>query len=278
MTAAGQAADKVDRSEGTDHAVRAGLVAYGLVHLMVALLAARLALGDRSGSADSTGALKTLAAQPFGAALVWAVAIGMALLVLWRVLEMVVAGRGADAEDGASRWAVRVKNGAKAVLYGALAYSAFRVALSDSTGAGGGGGGSTEKTMTAQLLGMPAGTWLVVAAGIGILGYAGALIWRGLSRKHAKHLATEGRTGSDGKAYLALGAVGYVSKGIGIAVVGGLFVHAGLTHDPGNSGGLDEALQEVLKQPYGAILLLAVAFGIGCYGVFCFARARHLSR
>lgn len=280
MTAAGQAAEKVDRSDGTDHAVRAGLVAYGVVHLIVALLAARLALGDHSGSADTTGALKTLAAQPFGAALVWAVAIGMALLVLWRVLEVVVAGRGADAEDGASLWGSRAKNTLKAVLYGALAYSAFRVALSDSGGGGGGGGGgrSTEETMTARLLGMPGGTWLVGAAGLAVLGYAGALVWRGLHCKHAEHLDAEGRTGSDGRAYLVLGTVGYVAKGIAIAVVGALFVVAGLTRDADDSGGLDEALQKLLQQPYGSVLLLAVALGIGCYGAFCFARARHLSR
>lgn len=280
MSAAGELADRVDRSDGTDNAVRAGLVAYGVVHVIVAVLAARLALGDQSGSASSTGALKTLAAQPFGAALVWAVALGMTVLVLWRLLEVVVAGRGADAKDGASLWRCRAKNALKAVLYGALAYSAFRVALSDSVGGSGGGGGgrSTEETMTARLLGMPGGTWLVIAAGLGVLGYAGILIWRGFSRKHADHLATEGRTGSVGKAYLALGAVGYVAKGVAIAVVGGLFVHGGLTHDADSSGGLDAALQEVLQQPYGSVLLLAVAFGIGCYGVFCFARARHLSR
>ena len=38
------------------------------------------------------------------------------------------------------------------------------------------------------------------------------------------------------------------------------------------------ALQEVLEQPFGPFLLGAIALGIGCYGLFCFARARHLSR
>jgi hypothetical protein len=34
----------------------------------------------------------------------------------------------------------------------------------------------------------------------------------------------------------------------------------------------------VLDQPFGPVLLLVIAAGIGCYGLFCFARARHLSR
>ncbi|MGZ4457203.1 MAG: DUF1206 domain-containing protein, partial [Nocardioides sp.] len=31
-------------------------------------------------------------------------------------------------------------------------------------------------------------------------------------------------------------------------------------------------------QPFGPFLLGLIAVGIACYGLFCFARARHLSR
>jgi hypothetical protein len=34
----------------------------------------------------------------------------------------------------------------------------------------------------------------------------------------------------------------------------------------------------VLEQPFGPVLLFVVGAGIGCYDLFCFARARHLSR
>ncbi|MDP3968347.1 MAG: DUF1206 domain-containing protein [Nocardioides sp.] len=276
MTAAGSTADRLDRSRGTDHAVRVGLVAYGVVHLLVALVAGQLAFGDRSESADATGALKTLAGQPFGAALVWAVAVGLMLLVLWRVLEIVVAGRGPDAKSGGSLWRARASHALKAVVYGVLAISALRILLSDA--ASGEGGRSAEESTTARLISMPGGPWLVVAVGLAVLGYGGVLVWSGLSRRHAKDLAVDGRTGSDGKVYVTLGAVGHAAKGVGIGIVGGLFVHAGLTADPEKSGGLDEALNEVLQQPYGPFLLLGVAVGIGCYGIFCFASARHLSR
>ena len=39
--------------------------------------------------------------------------------------------------------------------------------------------------------------------------------------------------------------------------------------------GLDGALRTVREQPYGPWLLSAVALGIGAYGVYSFARARH---
>ncbi len=51
-----------------------------------------------------------------------------------------------------------------------------------------------------------------------------------------------------------------------------------MTHDPKKSGGLDQALQEIVQQPFGQVLLTLVGVGIACYGLFAFARARHFNR
>ena len=74
------------------------------------------------------------------------------------------------------------------------------------------------------------------------------------------------------------GRIGYTAKGVAFGIVGALVGYAALTHEPRKSGGLDQALREVLEQPLGPLLLLAIATGIGCYGLFCFAWARHLLR
>lgn len=276
-----EAGDQVRRSDALDHAVRFGMVVYGVVHLVVAWLALQLALGDRSGSADSTGAMSELASQTAGAVVVWAVALGLALLVLWRLLELVVGHRG---EEGAELWRHRAADAFKAAVYGTLAVSAVRVASgssgsssSGSSGRGSGGSGGSD-ALTARVMDLPAGQWLVGAVGLGIVGYGLGLVRKGLSGDHAEQLATEGRTGRAGRAYLTLGRVGYVAKGVAIGVVGSLFVYAAVTHDARRSGGLDQALREVLQQPAGPWLLGAMALGIGCYGLFCLARARHLSR
>ena len=69
----GQAlAHRAHQSDWIDHAARIGLVAYGLVHVVIGWLALQLALGDPSGSASSTGAIRELAEQPFGLVLVLA--------------------------------------------------------------------------------------------------------------------------------------------------------------------------------------------------------------
>ncbi len=255
-------------------AVRFGIVAYGLVHLLVAGVALQLALGERRGNADSSGALATLASQPFGRILIWVMAAGMGLLVAWRLLDAVAGHRG---EAGAELWRHRSVDLLKAAIYGALGFSATRVA-SGAGSSGGGSSGSASETLTARLMNLPGGQLLVGLVGAAVLGYAVALAWQGLTRRHAEHLDAEGRRGDTGRAYLALGVAGYVSKGVALAIVGVLFTYAAATHEARQSGGLDQALHEVLRQPFGPWLLGLVAVGIGCYGLFCFAQARHLSR
>ena len=78
---------KAADSDWLDGAVRLGLLAYGLVHLLIAWIAIQLAFGHDEGQASAKGAMQELAGKPLGGVLVWAVAIGMFFLVIWRLLE-----------------------------------------------------------------------------------------------------------------------------------------------------------------------------------------------
>ena len=267
---ASDTAERAHESGWLDHAIRAGLVAYGVVHLLIAWLAVQLAFGEKSDSASNTGALHYLAEQPLGAVLVWLVAVGMLLLVVWRLLEFAFGYQ--EESDDTKRWRKRATSLGKAVIYGAIGWSAVQTA----TGSGGGKGG-TDST-TAKLMELPGGQLIVGAVGLAIIGYGGSLVYRGWTEKFREHLDAQGQSGTDGSAYVKLGKAGYIAKGISIALVGGLFGYAAITHEPKKSGGLDQALQTVLEQPFGQVLLTAIGLGIGCYGVFCFARAKHLSR
>lgn len=260
---------RAERSDWLDHAVRVGLVAYGLVHVVIAWLGLQLALGDRSGRPDARGALHELAQQPLGEVVLLLVATGMLLLVCWRILELLFDHRHEDAWD---RWRHRAVAVGTAVAYGAIGLSAFSVVL------GNGGGGREEETWTARLMSWPAGPWLVAAVGVGLLGYMAGMAWRGITGRHAEQLTAEGRSGESGSAYVVVGTVGYVAKGLAFGIVGGLFLWAAWTHDARKSGGLDQALAELLHQPYGPWLLGAVSVGLACFGLFQLVRARHLSR
>ncbi|MBS2937705.1 DUF1206 domain-containing protein [Nocardioides sp. J2M5] len=270
MSNASDAAEKVHDSEWFDHAIRAGLVAYGVVHLLVAWLAIQLAIGDKEDQASNSGAMHYLSQQPMGEVLVWLIAIGMLLLVLWRVLE--AAYGYSEESDDKKRWVKRGSSLGKAVLYGALAWSAFKTATGD-----GGGKGGTDGT-TAKIMQMSGGQLIVGIIGLAIIGYGISLVVRGWTEKFREHLDAQGQAGQDGSAYVLFGKIGYIAKGVAIVIVGGLFAYASVTHDAKKSGGLDQALQTVLQQPFGQVLLIAIAIGIGGYGAFCFARAKHLSR
>ena len=124
----------------------------------------------------------------------------------------------------------------------------------------------------------PFGQWLVGLVGLASSRYGGNLVRRGFTEKFKEHLDAEGKSGEAGKCVLRLGKVGYIAKGIAIGIVGGLFVYAAIDARP----------QEVRRPrpgaPHGARAAVRpraarlIAIGIGCYGLFCFARARHLSK
>lgn len=264
-----RAATKAHHSNGLDHLVRVGLVAYGVVHLMIAWLALQIALGDQGENASGTGAMHALADQPLGAVLVWLVAVGMWLLVAWRLLE---AWQGHQQAEASDRWPKQAAALLKAVLYGVLGFTAVKVALGDSKS------GSGTDSMTSRLMQAPGGQVLVGLVGLAIIGYGGFYVYRGLTEKYMENLDGDGNSGDTGTAFRVIGKAGHLAKGLAIGLVGVLFAYAAVTHEAKKSGGLDQALQRIAEAPFGQVLLVVVAAGIACYGLYCFARARHLSR
>jgi hypothetical protein len=262
-------ARQAHESDWLDLAVRVGLVCYGIVHLMVAWLAGQLALGEKSESASNAGAMHSIAEQPLGGVLIWMIAVGMGLLVIWRLLEFALGHREVD--DDAKRWRKRLASLAKGVIYAVIAWSAVKVAVGD------GSQGGTDST-TAKLMDLPGGQVIVGAVALAIIAAGGLLVFRGWTERFTEHLDAQGTSGTEGSAYVLFGKVGYIAKGIAIGIVGTLFAYAAITHRPKESGGLDQALQAVREQAFGQVLLIAMALGLACYGLFCFARARHLSR
>ena len=256
-------------SNWLDYAIRAGLVAYGVVHLLVGWLALQLAFGDSEGKASNKGAMQQLAQQPFGEVLVWAIAVGHvpAGHLAWPRggRRPPGQGRGFRPLEGPRRLGDEGRH-----LRRRRHLRAQRRHRARKSSKGG-------STWTKTVMEWPAGQWIVAAVGLAVIGYGANHVRKGFTDDYAKHLDAEGKSGQTGKAYLMFGKVGYIGKGIAIAIVGGLILYGGLTHDPKKSGSLDQALHKLLTYPFGQIMLVVVAAGIICYGLFCFARAKHLS-
>jgi hypothetical protein len=129
--------EEVVRSKSFERLARAGFAARGVVYAIIGILAIRLALGLPGASASQQGALRTIAAQPFGKVLLILVAIGLAGYSLWRLVRAALGHGPEDSDSGFDRLAAL----GSGLVYAGLAAIAVEILL----GAGGGGSGSTQK-------------------------------------------------------------------------------------------------------------------------------------
>ena len=247
---------------------RVGLIAYGVVHLLIGWLALHIGWGtSTSKSADVSGALRTLADQPFGKILLWLVAVGLVALALWQASEAIWGYRN---REGAKRVRKQVTSGAKAAVYAALAVSAASVAL---------GSGSlssqSERQTTSGVLAWPAGQVIVVITGLIIIGVGVAGMVKGVTKSFSEEIDTSSMSPVARKGVARLGQVGYIAKGVALGVVGGLLSYAALTFERRKAQGLDGALHTILAQPFGRFLLTAVALGFMAFGLFAMLQSRY---
>jgi hypothetical protein len=269
------AARQAGESDGLEHLARVGLLAFGLVHLLVAWLALQLAWGGGGESADQSGAMRTLAESPIGKPLLWVIAVGLIALAVWQAAE-VLRWRSGWSASGKQRTKALRKSGnalVKAAVYIALAV----LAISFATG-GGKSSSQQQQETTTGVLGWPGGQFLVGAAGLVLIGVGGWHIRKGINKQFLKQIDTSDASPSALRLVTRLGQVGFPGKGIALALVGGLLVYAAITFDPSKAQGLDGALHTILEAPFGQILLTLVAIGIAAFGAFCLVRARYPER
>lgn len=242
---------------------RCGLAANGLVHVLIGAIAISVAIGAGGGRADASGALSQIARTPGGTVLLWVVVVGLFALGLWQIVHAVLASDG----DSAKRWARRVGDISKAVVYFAIAVVAVTFAV-------GGSHSSTKssETFSARLLSAPGGVFLLVAIGAGVVAVGCFFIYRGVSTRFTRDIHVPAPP--IGTAVTVLGVVGYAAKGLALTVVGVLFAVAAITFDPSKAKGLDGALRTLAHLPFGAVILVVVGIGVIAYGVYLGARAR----
>jgi hypothetical protein len=246
---------------------RVGLIAYGVVHLLVAYLAVRVALGG-GAKADKTGALQTIAEQPGGRFLLWVLTVGLAALTLWQLAE---AGWGHQRRHPQRRRTLqRLVSLGEAAVAGALAFSSFKVA------SGKAGKSKGEKAaFIDRVFDWPAGELLVAVVGLGIVAISVYLVHRGMARRFVEDLDLAGAEPHARDAAIRLGQVGWTALGVAYGIIGLLVTYSAATYDPEKATGMDTALKTLAGQPYGTVLLLLVAAGLACFGAYCLFDARY---
>ncbi len=251
--------------EWVERAGRIGLTARGFVYLILAALAVALATGDRTEQTDQRGALEELAERPFGEVLLFALALGFVAYAAWRLARS-VKGEGGE-EPNAGQRALDV---AKVVIYLAFAASAVKLV---TDGPSGGSQEQSQQAFTARLMTEQSwGRWAIVLAGAGVIAYGAWQIWRGVDEKFRKRLTERFGRGHD--AVIKLGVVGHIARGAVIAMIGWLVIRSAVKFDPNQPLGVDAAFREILAEPYGPVLAMGAALGLGAYGLYSFGEAR----
>jgi Domain of Unknown Function (DUF1206) len=153
---------------------RAGLVARGVMYVLIGWIAVQIAVGHSRQQADRAGALHAVAATPVGGIVLWLLVAGFIGMALWRLSEAIYGAPGQGRQKASARWA----SFARAVMYGVIAYGVLKFAI------GAGAPQSSNKQsvdLTATAMKYPGGKFLVIVIGIVLVGagiYLAYQAWR----------------------------------------------------------------------------------------------------
>jgi hypothetical protein len=257
--------DEIAHAKTFGWLARAGLVARGVVYLVIGVLALELALGQGGKATNQTGALKTIAGQSFGELLLIVLAIGLGGYSLWRLLRAAV-GHGAEQQDSTGD---RIAALASGIAYGVLCITAIKILTESGAGSG------TPKEATGGVLGWTGGTVIVAIAGAIMIGVAAYQAYKGLAKKFLEDANTGEMSEGVRKGYTALGVFGHVARAVVFALIGYGLIKAAVDYNPKQAIGLDGALRELADASYGPVLLALVAVGLSGFAIYSMVDARY---
>jgi hypothetical protein len=255
-------------SKPLELAARLGLVARGVIYVLIGVIAVQIAFGD-GGQADRGGALAQIASQSYGAVVLWLLVIGFAGLALWRLSEALFGATGPDGHQSTER----LKSLARAVLYGFFFVTTLRLVTGSSSGATA-NGNSQSKAWTARLMEFPGGRFLVGAVGLGVVLVGLYLVREAWKREFLHRMDLAGAPSGTRSVVEKLGLVGGIARGGVVSLAGVFLVVAAVRFSPSKAEGIDGTLRALAQTALGPWLLVAVAIGLVAFGVFSWCEAR----
>jgi hypothetical protein len=261
-----RAGERVGRSTAFEALSRAGFIARGAIYGIIGILAIKVALGAGGKTTNQTGALKTIAHQPFGKALLILVAIGLGGYALWRFIHVLL-GHGPEKSDDKFERVAALGSGVTYALVCALAVGVLLGSRSSSSG--------SPKKPTAGVLGWPGGTWIVGLAGVVLCGVAVYQAYRGVSQDFLDDSKTEEMSSAVRKWITWIGTFGHLARTVVFGLVGIFLIKAAVDYNPNKAVGLDGALAKLANHSYGEWLLGVVAGGLIAFGLYSLSDARY---
>jgi hypothetical protein len=246
---------------------RAGLAARGIMYGLVGIIAIQIALGSTRRQADRSGAVRLVAATPFGSAILWLLVIGFAGLTLWRLSE---AGYGAPGPGGRKAGQRLVSLG-KALIYGFVTWGILKFALGLGAPAS---SNKQSRDLTAAAFRYTGGRYAVAFAGAAIIGGGLYLAYQAYRARFLRDLRMGSASGRTRQVVTWFGTTGGIARGAVFVTIGIFLIVAAIDARPGQAKGIDSALVALARTPLGPWLLGVVALGLVLFGIYSCCEAR----
>lgn len=244
--------------------MRLGYAGRGVVYAAVGALTIASAMRGGSG-AGTQSAMASLREMPFGAVVMWGIALALFAYALWRLIDAALDldGYGTDAHGIGARIAMAVVG----LIHVGLGIAAAVVAA----GGSGGDGESGVDAMTQSVLSLPFGRWIVGAAGIATLGAGLYFFKRAWSEDYREKLVANRVT----EHMNPLMRFGVFAHGVVVALIGAFLIIAAWTFDASEAGGMGQAFDRIRGVTAGRFLLGAMGVGFVGFALVCFVNAAY---
>jgi hypothetical protein len=246
---------------------RLGFAAKGAVYLMLGLLTVQVALGIGGKTTDQIGALRAIGQQPFGRLLLGMMAVGFAGYALWQVVKVFC-----DPSYGPVNLRsllLRAGSLISGLIYAGLAMTTVRLL----SGLGSPSGEQQAERWTAHLLILPYGVWLVVLAGLVIIGLGIYQFYKVRKATFLGELHLETMHCHARQWAIRCGQLGHAALGMVMLICGDFLIQAAINFDPNAAGGIQQALQALARYDDSQWLLVVIAAGLIAYALFTFLLA-----
>lgn len=250
---------------------RTGFLVKGVLYMVVGALALQVVARAGGRVTGTGGALTLVLGQPFGRTLLLAASIGLFGYAAWRVLQGLY---DPDCEGGDWRGlAMRASFVLRGLLHAALGWEALRLYRGLSSASG-----NSERKMAGEALQWPLGDWLVVLAGLGLMGFAMQQVWAAITCRLERNLDVQSMRREAGAWAVGVSRFGVAARAVVFALLGWTIIAAGWSRNAAEVGTTASSLRTLAEQPgeLGTWLLGVIAAGLVAYGFYEIIHARYL--
>ncbi len=258
---------RASKSRGMALLARTGLVARGVMYVIIGWIALQIAFGHAGTQADRSGAVRVVAHTPFGSVALWLLVIGFIGMALWRLSEAAYGAAG----PGGYKTGTRLAALARAIFYGFVAYSILKFALGVGSPAS---SNQQSVDLTSSAMRLSAGRLIVAVIGLAFIAGGVYLAYGAWQQKFRKRLELSRMNTRTRRTVERLGQIGGIARGTVFATAGIFLVVAAARYEPQQAKGVDSTLRALATTPLGPWLLVIVALGLITFGVYSLCEAR----